>query len=441
MTSKLKIRHTPLSSLKEDPQNVRLHPERNMVAIRDSLKRFGQRLPLVVRDGIVIVGNGRLRAMREMGWDNAAVVDAGDMTAEEARAFAVYDNRSAELATWDMEGLQATLSELDGLEMDLDLSAIALSQEDLDGLLDDIGGGNGNTADRYTDPPTHMSDSFGAPPFSVMDARQGYWMDRKREWFALGIDGDAGRPLVSEGKHDIYEGVNSGISVMDPVVCELLYAWFCPPGGKVINPMAGESVYGIVAAVMGYPYFGVEIRQEQIDTNIKQAKAILAPVPPKWILGDGRDVYKLTPRADLIICCPPYFDLEVYSDDDQDLSTCDTYDGFIEAYSQIIHACAKTLKQHRFAAFIVGDIRGKDGNYRGFVADTIRLAEEAGLALYNDAILLTPIGTLPFRTKRPFLSSRKLGKAHQNILVFLKGDAKKATAACGEVTRAELGSE
>jgi len=126
------------------------------------------------------------------------------------------------------------------------------------------------------------------------------------------------------------------------------------------------------------------------------------------------------PPADFIFSCPPYGDLERYSDDPADLSTME-YHTFIAAYKRIIFRCAKVLKPGAMACFVVGDFRDKKtGYYRGFVADTIKAFQECGLELYNDAILITSVGSLPIRVGKQFESGRKLGKTHQNILVFKK---------------------
>ena len=111
----MRIETLQLTDLTEDPANARTHPERNMAAIKASLERFGQRLPLLVRDGQIVAGNGRLRAMRELGWTEARTVDAGDMTEEEARAFAVADNRTSDLAEWDSSRLHAVLQDIPDL--------------------------------------------------------------------------------------------------------------------------------------------------------------------------------------------------------------------------------------------------------------------------------------------------------------------------------------
>ena len=75
-------------------------------------------------------------------------------------------------------------------------------------------------------------------------------------------------------------------------------------------------------------------------------------------------------------------------------------------------------------------IRDKAGVYRGFVPDTIQGFEDAGMAFYNEAILITPAGSLPMRVRKQFEGSRKLGKSHQNVLVFSKGDPREVAKRC-----------
>ena len=79
---------------------------------------------------------------------------------------------------------------------------------------------------------------------------------------------------------------------------------------------------------------------------------------------------------------------------------------------------------------MVAEVRDKKGNYYNFVGDTVQAFKNAGLAYYNEAILVTQVGSLPIRVGRQFATGRKLGKTHQNILVFVKGDAKKAALRC-----------
>ena len=413
--------------------------------------------------------------------------------------------------------------------------------------------------------PTHLTlaDRFLVPPFSVLDARAGYWQARKRDWLLLGIQpevgagrevaylategmlggtgreatpgstpaahggghgsmndkllgasgrregllysddphplgaggareaaaykrkqaqqqayeeaagrtaepvpgqhagyalGAAGRGdrLLSKatpregygGDYDLSKGENAwggaGTSIFDPVICEIAYRWFTPHGGLVYDPFAGGSVRGIVAAMLGRRYLGVDLRPEQVAANEQQAATIGAARPfahqPQWLVGDARD----TPlhlggrRPDMVFTCPPYYDLERYSDDPRDLSNAGSYAAFLAGYQQIVEHAVRALAPNRFACFVVGEVRAPDGAYHGLVPDTIVAFEEAGARYYNEAILATSVGSLPIRTSRTFGPGRKLGKSHQNVLVFVKGDGRLAAEACGMVPEVAL---
>ena len=248
----------------------------------------------------------------------------------------------------------------------------------------------------------------------------------------------AGRELTTEEfQRDWYQGPDtyaSGTSIFDPVLCELAYSWFCPPGGIVLDPFAGGSVRGVVASRLGRQYIGVDLRPEQVEANRAQGDELCRDLPPVWHTGDSRNIDRICADvdADFVFSCPPYADLEVYSDDPNDLSTL-KYEDFKPAYFEIIAKACSRLKQDRFACFVVGDVRDKRGNYYNFVGDTVEAFRAAGLHYYNEAILVTSVGSLPIRAGRQFSSGRKLGKTHQNVLIFVKGDGKKATRACGPV--------
>ena len=247
-----------------------------------------------------------------------------------------------------------------------------------------------------------------------------------------------------EIKGGFSEEHGSGTSIFDPVLCELVYSWFSPPDGVVLDPFAGGSVRGIVAAMLGRRYTGIELRPEQIAANQEQAVTILsvAKGTAAWIEGDSMNLDGLLNQGqqfDLVFSCPPYGDLEVYSDDPRDLSTLPA-DEFFTRYRAIIAASVARLRQDRFACFVVGDYRDKQGFYRSLPAETVRAFEDAGARLYNDAVLITAVGSLPLRVVKMFTGSRKLGKTHQNVLVFCKGDPKKAAAACGPVDMSHVES-
>lgn len=234
--------------------------------------------------------------------------------------------------------------------------------------------------------------------------------------------------------NEISENKGAGTSVFDPVLCELMYKWFCPVGGKVLDPFAGGSVRGIVATKMGMEYTGIELRPEQVAANEAQGQEICnGGIMPQWITGDSREIDKLVAGPfDFLFSCPPYADLERYSDDPQDLSTM-AYPDFMAAYREIIGKSYNLCADDSFACFVVGEVRDKKGFYYGFVPDTIRAFTDAGYKYYNELILVTMAGSLPIRVGKQFDVSRKIGKTHQNVLVFIKGDPKKATAKINNV--------
>ena len=213
----------------------------------------------------------------------------------------------------------------------------------------------------------------------------------------------------------------SGTSIFDPVLCEVIYNWFCPEDGIVFDPFAGGSVRGIVAELLGRKYIGVDLSQKQVDTN--QINADKFGVCPAWHCDDSRNSDKYLPdgSADLVFSCPPYHNLEKYSEHPLDLSNMN-YTDFLEAYSDIISIACRKLKDNRFAVFVVGDVRDNKGAYRDFISDTKRIFQDNGLCLYNEMILLDQYGTAPFRAGGIFKAKRKVTKVHQNVLVFYKGN-------------------
>src|SRR5262249_13125943 len=132
---------------------------------------------------------------------------------------------------------------------------------------------------------------------------------------------NGGLTFSAETPHDGANRRIDGTSIFDPVLCELSYRWFCPSGGQVLDPFSGGSVRGIVAGCLGYKYWGCDLRAEQVEENEKQAKKIQPAVRPQWFTGDALECVQDAPLADFIFSCPPYGDLEVYSDDPNDLST------------------------------------------------------------------------------------------------------------------------
>ncbi|MNM87947.1 DNA methylase [compost metagenome] len=445
----LAIRYRAASDLVRYERNARTHSATQIEQIKASLRQFGWTNPALTAGDELLAGHGRLEAATQL-WaagetiascpvpGEVPTVDLSHLSEDERRAYILADNKLAENAGWDVDLLALELADLRDEGFDLSLTGFDAGElaELLDPQPPGPGGGGGQS----------LAERFMVPPFSTLNARDAAWHERKKAWLALGIQSELGRDApayASASDHQKAGGpaTQHRTSVFDPVLCELAYRWFCPAGGLVLDPFAGGSVRGIVAARLGRQYVGMELRPEQVEANRGQLGLLQPEDPaPAWHVGDSRQIGRRLAdvEADFVFSCPPYADLERYSDDPADLSTMD-YPAFLTAYREVIAGAVGQLKPDRFACFVVGDVREKRGTgvYRNFVADTIEAFIDAGAQLYNEAILLTAYGSLPIRAGKQFAASRKLGKTHQNVLVFVKGDWKRAVAACGDVDVAD----
>ena len=123
-----------ITKLTPDPSNVRTHGGKNLDAIKGSLQRFGQQKPIVVdANGVVVAGNGTLAAAKDLGWKQLSVVRT-ELKGADATAFAIADNRTAELAEWDWETLGETLRSLDSID-EVDLSDLGWAPNEVENLL------------------------------------------------------------------------------------------------------------------------------------------------------------------------------------------------------------------------------------------------------------------------------------------------------------------
>ena len=620
----------PLDAIMFNPNNWRIHPKEQQVALLSVLERVGwiQRVIINKRTGNLVDGHLRCLLAERHG-DRTVPAIYIDVSQEEEDIILMSLDPIAAMANTDKEKLQELMTQIENDDVGINALMADIAKTEKISL------GELLTADARG---KLLSERFIVPPFSVLDARQGYWQERKRLWLSQGIESEVGRGETIDGEQ-IDETTNTGrltfvkgnhaaldpvsqkimstgtnTSVFDPVLCELIYRWFAPHNGVVLDPFAGGSVRGVIAGLLGYKYIGVDLSARQVTADIAQGHKIfrnndiefidvkvsekmarllfhgcdedyvenvchssccdsttsesgtlitihpaeqekiekhggvvvggmlqpinrkcpfkdgrslcmlhntdakpfgciaspftlndnstlivrnryrllkcygdggkpayvvfrtsldlifgkieaericvhldsgggdiIAKMPlssykmlidndnikhgvinvdrattqPTWLVGDSKDIDVLAPgEYDLVFSCPPYADLETYSDDPRDISNM-KYADFLLVYREIIKKSVAMLKENRFACFVVGDIRDEKGFYRNFVSDTIQAFLDAGMMLYNEAILIMSIGSLAIRTGKSFSDYRKLGKGHQNVLVFYKGDTKK----------------
>lgn len=135
----LQIHHIALSELTPDPSNARKHSRRNLKAIAESLKRFGQQKPIVVNQhNQIIAGHGTFAAAASIGWQTIAMVRS-DLAGNEAMAYAIADNRSAELAQWNNDILAQQLATLQ-IDPTLPSDACGFDEAQIQAVIDEATG-------------------------------------------------------------------------------------------------------------------------------------------------------------------------------------------------------------------------------------------------------------------------------------------------------------
>lgn len=393
--------------------NAKEHPKEQIEQIKKSIIEFNNNDPIAIdENNVIIEGHGRHEALKQLGYEQVECIRLSHLNEEQKKAYRLIHNKLTMNSDYDFNLLEQELmniQDIDMLEFDFDMSFLNEDEEEI-----------------KEEASKKLTDEFLIPPISVFDTRQGYWQDRKRAWKSLGISSDVGRDeaLLGQGLKQLAEKQGSktltGTSIFDPVLCEVMYKWFNVHEGSIFDCFAGGSVRGIVAEKLGYKYTGIDLRKEQIEANILNAQEM--GLNPTWICDDSlnADLYVEDDSVDLLFSCPPYADLEVYSDDERDISNMD-YEQLKEVYRKIIDISCRKVKNDRFAIFVVGDVRDKKGYYRNFIDYTKECFNKNGFMTYNEIILLEQLGTIPLRARYVF-KKRKVAKAHQNVLIFYKGD-------------------
>lgn len=290
---------------------------------------------------------------------------------------------------------------------------------------------------------------------NVWNSLKGDWLKMKREWNekieAAGIkhgisnpkyasregawQGSAGMSNIVLQDRKIVDGeivedktksLNSNVSVLDPVACEVILRMFMPSNGvRVYNPFGGGVQMGFVTGSYNFEYMSSEIRQNQCDAN----NAICSDFyNTKWIKSDTS---KFTPKQkyDLIFTCPPYYKVEEYLDYDGkspegELNSLPTYEAFRDMLFAGYKNAISVLNDNCFFVVMTGDSRDKNGAYYGCEAEHEVFFKEQGLHIYNKIVYLECEFTR-LATAKKTLKTRKFPKREQKILVFYKGDMKK----------------
>ncbi|HBI2044849.1 TPA: chromosome partitioning protein ParB [Enterococcus faecalis] len=420
----MRIEKMKLSDLKPAPYNPRIELKPGMTEyenLKNSLLEFGFVDPPIFNQqtGCLVGGHQRVAVAIDLGFKEVET-SIVDLPLKKEKILNIALNNLE--GSWDEEKLTVLLEDLESDELLL----TGFSQSELDDLLSDLDEIE-TLADKVKANPvnSNLFESFLFPPFSYLDTKTKRWLDRKKQWKELGIKSELGREDNLVFSANLQAPGLEGTSIFDPVLCELGYRWFTPKTkSNIFDPFAGGSVRGIVAKVLGHNYTGIDLRAEQVSANYANAREIgLSDI--NWICDDSLNIdhHIEDESQDLLFTCPPYADLEVYSDDERDISNM-SYEEFAEVYSEILKRSARKLKDNRFAVVTISDVRDKKGFYRDLTGLTKQAFSEEGLFFYNDMILLNTAGSAALRARQS-MNNRKVVRIHQNVLVFYKGNPQK----------------
>lgn len=435
-----------LDLLREHPDNPRKITEEDLQGLMDSIQEdpdyFNAR-PVIISDRtgelIIIAGNQRFKAARKLDRKTVPYYLMQGLTEEDERRILLKDN--GQFGKWDWERfVSGGFDQLPFTDWGVEVDHTFTKGEK-----------------EMTFNP--LVDRFLVPPFSILDTRQGYWTERKRLWNSIikdrgetrentlsnspsndysfyyrdksKVEKKLGREISNEEFEAVYLGKSAkhkfyrtptGVSILDPVLAELCLLWFGLPGGSVLDTFAGDTVFGYVAGRLGHTFTGIELRQEQVNVNAART----AELPCRYICDDALNVLQhITPESqDFFFSCPPYFNLEHYSDLPNDASNQGSYEAFIDIMRRALTDAFSCLRQNRFAVVVCSDIRSRENSlYHPFIRDLKTIAAEAGLGMMNELILVEQFRNAGMRAAKQ-MSSRLCVRVHQHVLVFFKGDTK-----------------
>ena len=254
------------------------------------------------------------------------------------------------------------------------------------------------------------------------------WESNPKDAFTKSLKraiGDAGQNRESAFEKDdpkslsTYRGKLTA-SIFSPQIAAYALNFYAPEtGGLIADPFAGGGTRAIMSAALGHRYIGTELRlEEQEDVNNRIASLGYAD-NAAVLHGDGRYLHQHVTGADMILTCPPYWNLEKYGGGDSDLSACRTYEDFIAAIGQVAESCRKAVRPGGVSVWVVGLHRDKDGWLLPLNHDVSAAHRRAGWML-KEEVVIRRVNDGSITRVGQFERGRKhLVRQHEYALVFV----------------------
>jgi len=261
-----------------------------------------------------------------------------------------------------------------------------------------------------------MKDRIGFLPISVWEPD---WTIVKK---LKAIIGDKGQSRELVKGNTTFGNKELGASIFNPHLAQMIYSAYCPKNAKIYDPFGGGGTRGFIAAAMHHDYYGIELRQEEVNRILEKQKELERPFCIKQ--GDSRFFEKVFPDKnsffDFSITCPPYYDLEVYSELKEDLSAAATYKDFLWMIKESLEGVHKALRKGGLSVWVVGNFRNKAGKLQHFNGDVIKIAEKyAGFDLLDELVWWGASKQASQRV-HTFEANRKSVRVHEYIIILKK---------------------
>ena len=427
-----------IEDIRDDPTNPNVLTLEQQRGLEKSMMDFGRLKYIVVdQDNRVIDGTHRLEVEKAVGTKRIQVIQVN--VKDEAERKLMRETLNLLHGTYDRTKQSEELLYLFENKR-LDELAELLGKSNLEDFRQTISRNQAIDILNLNDDPENkssltgaLSQKYGLPPFTVLDATSQRWRERKNKWLEFGLASHQGRDHVKYFNNKLLNYSLPTVSVYDPVLCEIMYRWFTPKQhSKVLDPFAGGTTRGVIASFLGHEYISVDLSQKQIDANEEQYEKLKHRMPrnhikPQWLQGDSLELTNIIKDSndsfDMLQTSPPYFLQEQYSKDEKDLNMIKSFDEFLDKYLKIIDESCKLLKQNgSFVVWNTTNTRDKNtGEVTNIIYEITNRFRKHGFMLLNDIILLRAIGSLQMMAPMHFKNKRYLGQRHENVMVYFRG--------------------
>jgi len=400
--SSLKV---PLESVKPDPRNARHHPAGNLKAIMDSLDAYGQRKPIVVNAKTMMIeaGNGMWEAAQALGWGQVAVAFVKDDKAV-ASAYGIMDNQSALLAEWDLPTLKDLLQELDDGETNMELTGF--STEEIEDLMT-----------QFHVPEVWHGDDAGDN--DGIENLVGYnlasfWKEKSRD------GGQAFKYMLRLPQRPTSTGatVKHQWSRTNSEATERIIRTYMREGDLFYEMCSGWVTFSSTAKFWGFSGKASDIWDKALRFDREQIDKMPGDGNVEIVKADCRQTGEQDDTYDFIHSNPPFFSLEEYSDNPDDLSGLGSYDRWLMAMVDMAKEAERILKPNGLANFVLNDYR-KDSYLINMHSDFM-IAILTGTNLKMWDMVVSEVISQALRFRKKAYENRRTVKCHDYIMTFRK---------------------